>query len=47
LSQFEGLVAKDPKSPYTGGRTRLWLKVKRPGAASEHRWQARSECSDA
>lgn len=37
--QFEGLVAKDPQSFYTGGRTRLWLKVKRPGAHTEHRWQ--------
>jgi len=37
--RFEGLVAKDAESPYLGGRTRLWLKVKRPGAQSEHRWQ--------
>jgi len=36
--QFEGLVAKDPESPYLGGRTRLWLKAKQPGAQSEHRW---------
>src|SRR5262245_12770601 len=26
----EGLVAKDPASPYRGGRTRAWLKVKVP-----------------
>jgi bifunctional non-homologous end joining protein LigD len=25
---YEGLVAKDNASPYVGGRTRLWLKVK-------------------
>jgi bifunctional non-homologous end joining protein LigD len=27
---FEGLVAKDPTSPYVGGRTLKWLKVKQP-----------------
>jgi len=27
---FEGLVAKDPESPYVGGRTLRWLKVKQP-----------------
>jgi ATP-dependent DNA ligase len=26
----EGLVAKDPASPYLGGRTLQWLKVKQP-----------------
>jgi ATP-dependent DNA ligase len=25
---YEGLVAKDEASPYVGGRTRAWLKVK-------------------
>ena len=25
---YEGLVAKDPESPYVGGRTMKWLKVK-------------------
>jgi len=25
---YEGLVAKDPESPYIGGRTLKWLKVK-------------------
>jgi bifunctional non-homologous end joining protein LigD len=25
---YEGLVAKDPQSPYVGGRTLKWLKVK-------------------
>ena len=27
---YEGLVAKDPESPYVPGRTLLWLKVKQP-----------------
>jgi hypothetical protein len=27
---FEGLVAKDPQSPYVGGRTLKWLNVKQP-----------------
>ena len=27
---YEGLVAKDPASPYAGGRTLRWLKVKQP-----------------
>ena len=27
---YEGLVAKDPASPYVGGRTLRWLKVKVP-----------------
>jgi ATP-dependent DNA ligase len=25
---YEGLVAMDPASPYVGGRTMRWLKVK-------------------
>jgi bifunctional non-homologous end joining protein LigD/DNA ligase-1 len=25
---YEGMVAKDPQSPYVGGRTLKWLKVK-------------------
>lgn len=25
---YEGLVAKDPESPYVGGRALKWLKVK-------------------
>jgi bifunctional non-homologous end joining protein LigD len=29
--RYEGLVAKDEMSPYRGGVTRSWLKVKRPG----------------
>jgi ATP-dependent DNA ligase len=27
---YQGLVAKDPASPYRGGRTLAWLKVKVP-----------------
>ena len=27
---YEGLVAKDPASPYVGGRPLKWLKVKQP-----------------
>jgi ATP-dependent DNA ligase len=27
---YEGPVAKDPESPYVGGRTLKWLKVKVP-----------------
>ncbi len=27
---YEGLVGKDPESPYLGGRTLKWLKVKQP-----------------
>jgi len=27
---YEGLVAKDPESPYVSGRTLKWLKVKQP-----------------
>jgi bifunctional non-homologous end joining protein LigD len=34
---FEGLVAKDPASPYVGGRTLKWLKVKQPKYREEER----------
>jgi ATP-dependent DNA ligase len=27
---YEGLVGKDPESPYVPGRTLKWLKVKQP-----------------
>lgn len=27
---YEGIVAKDPESPYVAGRTLKWLKVKQP-----------------
>ncbi len=36
---WEGLVAKDPASPYRGGRTLSWLKVKqRDYRAAERGW---------
>jgi ATP-dependent DNA ligase len=28
---YEGLVAKDEASPYEGGATRRWVKVKQKG----------------
>jgi ATP-dependent DNA ligase len=34
---YEGLVGKDNASPYVGGRTPKWLKVKVP----KHRGRAR------
>jgi len=34
---YEGLVAKDPTSPYVGGRTLKWLKVKQPKYREEER----------
>jgi hypothetical protein len=33
----EGLVAKDPASPYVGGRTLKWLKVKQRNYRIEER----------
>ncbi len=37
---FEGYVAKDEASPYVGGVTRAWLKVKVPGWTDpEDRWK--------
>jgi bifunctional non-homologous end joining protein LigD len=37
---FEGYVAKDEASPYVGGVTRSWLKVKVPGWTDpEDRWK--------
>jgi len=40
---YEGLVAKDPASPYVGGRTLKWLKVKQPNyRAGERGWQAKN-----
>ena len=36
----EGLVANDDASPYVGGRTRSWLKVKGPGwTDTDDRWR--------
>jgi bifunctional non-homologous end joining protein LigD len=34
---YEGMVAKDPASAYTPGRTLLWLKVKQRGYRQEVR----------
>ena len=40
---YEGLVAKDPKSPYVGGRTLKWLKVKQRDYRVEERgWSTQS-----
>lgn len=37
---YEGLVAKDPASPYVGGRTLKWLKVKqRDYRVGERGWE--------
>jgi bifunctional non-homologous end joining protein LigD len=39
---YEGLVAKDPASPYVGGRTVKWLKVKQPHyREGERGWEPR------
>jgi ATP-dependent DNA ligase len=39
---YEGYVAKDEASPYVGGRTRAWLKVKqRHWTLAEDRWRRR------
>jgi len=34
---YEGIVAKDPESPYETGRTLRWLKVKQPDYRKEWR----------
>lgn len=34
---YEGLVAKDPTSPYVGGRSLKWLKLKQPRYREEER----------
>ena len=34
---YEGMVAKDPKSPYVGGRTLKWLEVKQAKYPKEER----------
>ena len=34
---YEGIVAKDPESPYEAGRTSRWLKVKQPDYRKEAR----------
>jgi ATP-dependent DNA ligase len=39
---YEGLVAKDPESPYVGGRTLKWLKVKQPKyREGERGWESK------
>jgi ATP-dependent DNA ligase len=39
---YEGYVAKDERSPYEGGATRRWLKVKQKGwTVEEDRWRRR------
>jgi bifunctional non-homologous end joining protein LigD len=41
---WEGLVAKDPQSPYVGGRTLKWLKVKQRDYRIEERgWDSRNK----
>jgi len=41
---YEGLVAKDPASPYVGGRTLSWLKVKQPHyREGERGWEAKGK----
>jgi len=41
---YEGLVAKDPQSPYVGGRTLKWLKVKQPNYRDGERgWEPREK----
>jgi ATP-dependent DNA ligase len=37
VSKYEGMVAKDPDSSYTPGRTLSWLKVKQKGYRQEAR----------
>ena len=39
-----GYVAKDPASPYVGGRTLKWLKVKQRDYRDEERgWDSRNK----
>ena len=41
---YEGLVGKDPESPYVGGRTLRWLKVKQPNyREGERGWEPREK----
>jgi len=35
--RYEGIVAKDPESPYVAGRTLKWLKVKQKEYRVEER----------
>jgi bifunctional non-homologous end joining protein LigD len=34
---WEGMVAKDPESPYVAGRTLKWLKVKQPNVGGQRK----------
>jgi hypothetical protein len=41
---YEGLVPKDPASPYVGGRTLKWLKVKQPKyREGERGWESKDK----
>jgi bifunctional non-homologous end joining protein LigD len=41
---YEGLAGKDPESPYVGGRTLKWLKVKQPDYRVEERdWDVKQK----
>ena len=41
---YEGLVGKDDASPYVGGRTLKWLKVKQPQyCEGERGWEPSSK----
>jgi ATP-dependent DNA ligase len=41
---YEGLVAKDPASPYVGGHTLKWLKVKQARYREcERGWEPKSK----
>lgn len=41
---YEGLVAKNPASPYVGGRTLKWLKVKQPKyREGERGWESKGK----
>jgi bifunctional non-homologous end joining protein LigD len=43
---FEGYVAKNAASPYVGGVTKSWLKVKVPGWTDpEDRWKRVTTCT--
>ncbi|WP_260501708.1 hypothetical protein [Aquabacterium sp. J223] len=37
--ELEGIVAKRLASPYAGGRSLDWLKIKRPGAVPPERFK--------
>jgi ATP-dependent DNA ligase len=41
-SRYEGMIAKEETSPYEGGPTRRWLKVKQKDwTVEEDPWQRR------